>query len=406
MLIRTVNPRPYPPTITYQSPRISNPTRRTYLTRAGLLDRLLPRQAPNTKSSSAAADSIKQSLLDLTRDTDAGIKATPALRQEIEQQVAALEKFCIKSPLTNQLIFGDWQVIWASKPTTAGGPFRSSIGRTVLPGQTLRQVITPPNLCTNIVSFKGLGFISGKVEQQGIIEAINPSTFQLTFPQLDEKMQGRAGGPRKRVIEITYLDEDIRVGRFIPEDGSDMDGSFYIFKRLGGEEEKEEEEEEEEEEGNVLEKFFSAGRAFTTQSEKRQTATSGTRAVSTTSSRNAEAERVERERRIAAVEKEKQLKAEKREQAIAQINELREEATRAANEAREAQGEYRSAEREGSAVLRQAASARAVLKKAAGEVEQALGRLERLKDDESELTAAVAEAASRVKNVRSALQKK
>jgi hypothetical protein len=404
MLIRTLHSRPCPPPITYQSPRISNPTRRTHLTQAGLLDRLLPGQGPTTKSSSAAADSIKQSLLDLTRDTDAGIKATPALRQKIEQQVAALEKYCIKSPLTNQLIFGDWQVVWASKPTTAGGPFRSSIGRTVLPGQTLRQVITPPNLSTNIVSFKGLGFIPGKVEQQGIIEAINPSTFQLTFPQLDEKMQGRAGGPRKRVIEITYLDEDIRIGRFIPEDGSNMDGSFYIFKRLGGDDE---EEEEEEEEGNALEKFFSAGRAFTTQSEKRQTTTIGTRADSTTSSRNAEAARaVERERRIAAIEKEKQFKAKKREQAIAQINELREEATRAANEAKEAQRKYRSAEREGSAILRQAASARAVLNKAAGEVEQALGRLERLKHIESELAAAVAEAASRVKSVRSALQKK
>lgn len=398
MLITTLHSRPCPPSRTYQSPFTSNPTRRTHITRAGFLDRLLPGKAPTTKSSTAAG-SIKQSLLNLTKGTDAGIKATPALLQEIEQQVAALEKYCIKSPLTNPLIFGDWQIIFASKPTTAGGPFRSSIGRAVLPDQTLRQVITPPNQCTNIVSFKGLGFIPGKVEQQGIIEAINSTTFQLTFPQLDEKMKGRAGGPRRRVIEITYLDEDIRVGRFIPEEDSSMDGSFYIFKRLGGGDDEEEEEDDDEEEGwNVLGKFFSSGRSFSAQSEKRQ--------ATITSSKSAEAARVERERRIATMGKDKQLKAEKREQAIAQINELREEATRAANEAKEAQGEYRSAEREGSAVLRQAASARTVLNKVANEVEQALGRLERLKDIESEAAAAVAEAAARVKSVRSALQKK
>lgn len=212
-------------------------------------------------------------------------------------------------------------------------------------------------------------------------------------------MKGRAGGPRRRVIEITYLDEDIRVGRFIPEEDSSMDGSFYIFKRLGGGDDEEEEEDDDEEEGwNVLGKFFSSGRSFSAQSEKRQ--------ATITSSKSAEAARVERERRIATMGKDKQLKAEKREQAIAQINELREEATRAANEAKEAQGEYRSAEREGSAVLRQAASARTVLNKVANEVEQALGRLERLKDIESEAAAAVAEAAARVKSVRSALQKK
>ncbi len=43
------------------------------------------------------------------------------------------------------------QVLYASKPQTAGGPFRSPVGRTVFPGQRATQSIQEPNICINEV---------------------------------------------------------------------------------------------------------------------------------------------------------------------------------------------------------------------------------------------------------------
>lgn len=43
------------------------------------------------------------------------------------------------------------QVLYASKPQTAGGPFRSPLGRTVFPGQRATQSIQEPNICINEV---------------------------------------------------------------------------------------------------------------------------------------------------------------------------------------------------------------------------------------------------------------
>ena len=61
---------------------------------------------------------------------------------------------------------------------------------------------------------------------------------QLTFPGVDGK---RKGGPPQRVIQIAYLDDRVRVARFVPpEDEEGAEPSFYVFRRLVDEEEQEE----------------------------------------------------------------------------------------------------------------------------------------------------------------------
>lgn len=49
------------------------------------------------------------------------------------------------------LLFGEWEVLYASRPETAGGPFRSPLGRAVFPGQSARQTLAEPNLVLNEV---------------------------------------------------------------------------------------------------------------------------------------------------------------------------------------------------------------------------------------------------------------
>ena len=63
----------------------------------------------------------------------------------------------------------------------------------------------------------------------------------MTFPGSDGT---RKGGLGQRVLQIAYLDDRVRVARFLPPEGDEeAEGSFYVFRRLGGEEEEEEEEE-------------------------------------------------------------------------------------------------------------------------------------------------------------------
>ena len=262
-----------------RAPRSSRQTAVT--TRAGFLDFLNPGAAGgNNKTMKKPARSVElvEQLLDLTASTEAGIRASAALREEIEDVVEELSKYCMKSPLRSDLIFGEWEVVYASKPQTAGGPFRSPIGRAVFPKQRAIQIISEPNVCINEVSYKAFGFVPGAARQEGEIEPVDETTFQITFPALN----GKKGGPPTRLIEVAYLDDRIRVARALPQndDADGGEGSFYVFTRVEEEEEEEEEEQEDEEEEVEQPKFspFSFGTQIF-KKEKEGRATQAERAV-------------------------------------------------------------------------------------------------------------------------------
>lgn len=193
------------------------------------------------KSSPSKAQELVSQLLELAERTDGGLNASAAKRQQIEELVEELEGFCPRNPLRSTLLFGDYEVLYASKPETAGGPFRSPLGRAVFPGQRALQSLREPNVCINEVSYKALGFIPGSARQEGEFTPISADTFQIVFPELDGKVKG---GPPRRIIQIAYLDDRIRVARAIPpEDNEGAVPSFYVFRRLVEEEAEEEEEE-------------------------------------------------------------------------------------------------------------------------------------------------------------------
>lgn len=84
-------------------------------------------------------------LLELSERTAGGINASPARRDEIAEVVEELEAFCPKAPLRSPLLYGDYEVLYTSKPLAAGGPYRSLPGRIVFPGQRPLQSIVAPN---------------------------------------------------------------------------------------------------------------------------------------------------------------------------------------------------------------------------------------------------------------------
>ena len=70
------------------------------------------------------------------------------------------------------------QIAYCSKPTAPGGPFRSLPGRTLFPGQRLRQSVSPGEL-VNIVEFKTLGFLPGATQQPGDLKIIDGQRYQV-----------------------------------------------------------------------------------------------------------------------------------------------------------------------------------------------------------------------------------
>eukprot|EP00890_Picochlorum_soloecismus_P006459 jgi/Picsp_1/6814/NSC_04153-R1_plastid-lipid-associated protein 8 len=175
----------------------------------------------------------KQELVDrllmATVDVDSGFRVGPQQREEIAEIVENLQSYCMRDPLASEYIFGRWTLRYASKPQTAGGPFKTPIGRTVFPGQQASQIIEEPNLCVNEIRYKTLGFLPGSVRQEGTIEPIDGRTFELTFTTNTGK---RLGGPPKRVIETLYLDENIRIAQSIPQ-SEIQEAGFYVFTREG-----------------------------------------------------------------------------------------------------------------------------------------------------------------------------
>lgn len=186
-------------------------------------------QQASRRASGGKKEKLIEQLLLLTEDTDAGFKISQDARRAVSDLVEELQAYCMKDPLSSENIFGRWEVRYASKPQTAGGPFKSPIGRVVFPGQQAIQVIEEPNVCVNEINFKTLGFIPGSVKQQGTIEPVDGRTFEITFTTNTGK---KLGGPPKRMIEILYLDENIRIARALPVDENQETG-FYVFTREG-----------------------------------------------------------------------------------------------------------------------------------------------------------------------------
>ncbi|GFR47215.1 hypothetical protein Agub_g8896 [Astrephomene gubernaculifera] len=227
--------------------------RRSQIQRSGavkckaLFSLFAPKSAAPASIVDPRAKPLVEQLVSLTAGSDAGAKCSPEQKEEIAAVVTELSRYCIKNPVKSELLFGEWKVLFSSKPTAVGGPLRTAPGQVVFPAQNAKQIVEAPNKVTNLVEYKTLGFLPGFNRQFGELEPLSGDTFLLNISS-GEIMPG-VGGPIKkdfniqRKIKILYLDEDVRVTLFLPsdevrdnqaaQDGSrEEDPVVHIFQRV------------------------------------------------------------------------------------------------------------------------------------------------------------------------------
>lgn len=184
-------------------------------------------QSPTCVQPDTTPESVVETLLSLVEGTDSGALLRDWERAKVEQIVANLEQYCVPEPLQSPLIFGDWDVVYCSNPTAAGGYYRSAIGRVLFKTKQMTQIISFPDIVENNVAFSALGLLNGDVSLKGKLKAMDTHWIEITFDSPDLKigpLEFQYGGTSSVKIAVIYVDEKIRLGR-----GSR--GSIFVFKR-------------------------------------------------------------------------------------------------------------------------------------------------------------------------------
>ncbi|KAI5011251.1 hypothetical protein ZWY2020_013388 [Hordeum vulgare] len=190
------------------------------------------RRVPSARCSLAAAPGLRappelvDSILSKVRGTDRGVLLPEEGHQEVADVAQQLGKYCIDEPVKSPLIFGDWEVVYCSVPTSPGGMYRTPLGRLVFKTDDMVQVVEAPDIVRNKVSFSIFG-LDGAVSLKGKLNVLDSKWIQVIFepPELKVGSLGfRYGGESEVKLETTYVDEKIRLGK-----GSR--GSLFVFLR-------------------------------------------------------------------------------------------------------------------------------------------------------------------------------
>ncbi|KAF7018076.1 unnamed protein product [Triticum aestivum] len=190
------------------------------------------RRVASARCSLAAAPGLRappelvDSILSKVKGTDRGVLLPEEGHQEVADVAQQLGKYCIDEPVKSPLIFGDWDVVYCSVPTSPGGIYRTPLGRLVFKTDDMVQVVEAPDIVRNKVSFSIFG-LDGAVSLTGKLNVLDSKWIQVIFepPELKVGSLGfRYGGESEVKLEITYVDEKIRLGK-----GSR--GSLFVFLR-------------------------------------------------------------------------------------------------------------------------------------------------------------------------------
>ncbi|CAI8605834.1 unnamed protein product [Vicia faba] len=168
------------------------------------------------------------SLLSKVVQTDGGVLLQKEQHKEVAEAVEELQKYCVKEPVKCPLIFGDWDVVYCSQPTSPGGGYRSAIGRLFFKTKEMIQVVEAPDIVRNKISFTALGFFDGQVSLKGKLKPLDTEWIQVVFEAPELKLgswKAQYGGQSEVKLRITYVDEKIRLGL-----GSR--GSLFVFQRI------------------------------------------------------------------------------------------------------------------------------------------------------------------------------
>lgn len=174
-----------------------------------------------------AAGDLVSSILSKVTETDRGVLLTREEHKEIGEIAEELQKYCVDAPVKCPLIFGEWDVVYCSNPTSPGGGYRSAIGRLIFKTKEMIQIVEAPDTLRNKVSFSAFGFLDGEVSLKGKLIALDERWIQVIFEAPELKVGGlgfQYGGESEVKLQITYIDEKVRLGK-----GSR--GSLFVFQR-------------------------------------------------------------------------------------------------------------------------------------------------------------------------------
>lgn len=178
-------------------------------------------------SVSSAPQPLVSSILSKVLQTDRGVSLKTDEHIKVAELAKALQEFCVDEPVKCPLIFGEWDVVYCSNPTSPGGGYRSALGRIFFKTKEMIQAVEAPNIVRNKVAFSALGFLDGEVSLNGKLTALDEKWIQVVFEPPELKVGGLEftyGGESEVKLEITYVDEKIRLGK-----GSR--GSLFVFQR-------------------------------------------------------------------------------------------------------------------------------------------------------------------------------
>ncbi|BAF15719.1 probable plastid-lipid-associated protein 8, chloroplastic [Oryza sativa Japonica Group] len=199
---------------------------------AAALRRPRRRCATPVRCSLAAAPGLRappeliDSILSKVKGTDRGVLLPKDGHQEVADVALQLAKYCIDDPVKSPLIFGEWEVVYCSVPTSPGGLYRTPLGRLIFKTDEMAQVVQAPDVVKNKVSFSVFGF-DGAVSLKGKLNVLDGKWIQVIFEPPEVKVGSlgfQYGGESEVKLEITYVDEKIRLGK-----GSR--GSLFVFMR-------------------------------------------------------------------------------------------------------------------------------------------------------------------------------
>ncbi|KVH91600.1 probable plastid-lipid-associated protein 8, chloroplastic [Cynara cardunculus var. scolymus] len=186
-----------------------------------------PVQKVSSSSSQLPPDELAASILSKVMQTDRGVTLTREQHMQVADLVSELNKYCVDSPVKCPLIFGDWDVVYCSNPTSPGGGFRSGLGRLVFKTTEMVQAVEAPDIVRNKVSFSALGFLDGEVSLKGKLIVLDEKWIKVVFERPELKigsLEFGFGGQSEVQLEITYIDDKLRLGK-----GSR--GSLFVFQR-------------------------------------------------------------------------------------------------------------------------------------------------------------------------------
>ncbi|ERN12488.1 probable plastid-lipid-associated protein 8, chloroplastic [Amborella trichopoda] len=170
---------------------------------------------------------LVDSILSKVVNTDRGVMLAKDDHKNVAELAQKLGEFCVSQPVKNPLIFGEWDVVYCSNPTSPGGGYRSAIGRLIFKTEEMVQTVKAPDYVYNKVTFSIFGFLNGEVSLKGKLIALDDKWIQVIFepPQLKVgALEFEYGGESEVKLKITYIDEKVRLGK-----GSR--GSLFVFHR-------------------------------------------------------------------------------------------------------------------------------------------------------------------------------